>query len=405
MAFQEYRYTVSLKYIHNSKEINIDNELINFIYIDSDYLGKKAFPIVYLGIRLPVNIYNDMIENIKNDTVVFTLNKYTTDSKEESSPNIESQIIKGQFLYFFNTTDPNYNQDIEDEVTEDGQNTSGYKSVKIGLASLDILNYCKNIINDVVSGNMSSIIHDYIGSGNNKVIMQPLDNNKYMNELIIPPLPTLNKLLEYLNSVSSFYNTSYRFFIDLNMTTYLLSNNGIAVETKDSKYSSIIIKVSNSTEIEMYKEPGVEIDIENKCYNLYLNAQNTSTTINVYKDKEVNKIITIDSSGNIKKSLLSNSNNSKGTRTNIFRTFNDNVNEINEIENLIESNKVMMNITKEGVDCSIITPEKSINITNYKTYREYDGKYILAGKQEIFVRNDSSNFTCSTILKLLKVKS
>ena len=48
MAFREYRYKAELKYIHKSKEIDITSESIKFIYIDSDYLGKKAFPIIYL---------------------------------------------------------------------------------------------------------------------------------------------------------------------------------------------------------------------------------------------------------------------------------------------------------------------------------------------------------------------
>ena len=399
MAFREFRYKVELKYIHESKEEDITTEGIKFICIDSDYLGKKAFPVVYLGLNLDKKIYNKMIRNIQKDTVVFSLSKYNV-SDDGSSNSVESKVIKDEFIYFFNETNSTDSDDTTDKEAIE------MVSIKIGLISLDILNMCKNVKNDVLVGNMSSILYDYLDNKAEKVIIEPLDNNKEFEELIIPPVPTLNKLLEYLNNTCSFYNTQYRFFIDLNKTVYLLSSKGKAIETKDSKYSSIIVRVSaDSSNVDKYKEAGVEIDTSNKCYNLYLDESNTSTTINVYKDKEVNKIITISTNGVINKSTLDNSDNAKGTRTSIYRTFNENEYEIKNIKNLIESNKVMMNITKEGVDCSMITPEKSISVENHELYKKFNGKYLLAGKQEIYMMNDSDSFTCNTTLKLLRIKS
>ena len=399
MAFQEYRYKAELKYIHNSKETDIVSESINFICIDSDYLGKKAFPIIYLGVNLEEDIYKAMVANIKTDTVVFSLTKFIVD--EEGSGTIESKVIKDEFIYFLN--DMNASDD-EDTDEEDESSFTSSKNIKIGLISVSILNICKDIQNDVLTGNMSSILYYYLKRAD-KVIMEPLDNNKSFSNIIIPPIPTINKLLEYLNNICSFYNSSYRFFIDLNKTAYLLSNKGTAIETKDSKYSSILLKVSSNSSDTMGKEPGIEVDTKNKCYNIYLDSSNTSTNINLYKDKEVNRVVTISTNGVIKKSNLSNSNNAKGTRTSIYRTFNENNDEINSIQNLIETNKVIMTVSKAGVDCSIITPEKSINVNNHKLYKEYDGKYILAGKQESYIMNDGENITCTTTLKLLKVKS
>ena len=403
MALREYRYKAELKYINGNNEINITTESINFICIDSDYLGKKAFPIIYIGINLKASIYNTMLENIKEDTVVLSMTKYTVD--EDGGSTVESKFIKDEFIYFFNETDPDYNQDLEKASSEgDIDSTSGYKRVKMGLLNLNILNLCKTMYNDIISGKMSSILYYYLKDASS-IIMQKLDNNKEFDKLIIPPLPTLNKLLQYLNNISSFYNTSYRFFIDLNKRAYLLSNNGDAVPAKDEMYSSIIVKVSSDIEDSTSKEPGIEIDSKNQCYNLYLDSSNTSTTINLYKDKEVSKIITISTNGIIKSSKLDTFKNSTGIRTNIYRTFNENNKEIQNIAHLTTSGNVMLNITKEGVDCSLITPNKSINVKNHKLYKEYDGKYILAGKQEIFVMNDMSNFTCNTILKMLKIKS
>lgn len=406
MAFQEYRYKVELSYIHKSKETKITPESIKFIHIDSDYLGKKAFPIIFLGVNLEFEVYKNMISNMKEDTVVFALTKYIVD--ENNSGVVETKIVKDEFLYFFDKSNIGEDEDTaeadESEHVSSADQAIRSLNLKLGLINLSILNMCKEIQNDVLTGNMSSILYYYLKRGN-KVIMEPLDNNKSFTNIIIPPIPTINRLLEYLNNICSFYNSSYRFFIDLNKNVYLLSNSGNGVETKDSKYSSIMIKSSGDSSNASTKEPGIEIDTKNKCYNIYLDTSNTFTNINLYKDKEVNKIITISSNGVIKQSKLDTSNNAKGTRTSIYRIFNENNNEINNIKNLIEAEKVMLTISKAGVDCSIVTPEKSINVTNSKVYKEYDGKYILAGKQESFIMNDGENFTCTTTLKLLRIKS
>ena len=43
-----------------------------------------------------------------------------------------------------------------------------------------------------------------------------------MEQLIIPPLETVSKALEYLNRMSAFYDTKFRYFLDYD-TGYLLS--------------------------------------------------------------------------------------------------------------------------------------------------------------------------------------
>lgn len=397
MAFKEFRYKVELTYLNNKEEVNITTESINSICIDSDYFGKKAFPVVYIDINLKNTIYNKMLSNIEKGTVIFSLSKFAV---SEDNSTTETKVIKDEFLYFFDNT----NLSEDSMQSEDKDEYEEYKNLRMGLVNLSILNMCKTMNNDVVSGSMSNILFYYLRYAK-KIIMEPLSNNNTFSNLIIPPIPTLNKLLKYLNNISSFYNSSYRFFIDLNKTAYLLSNSGKSVETKDSTYSSIIMKVVPDDNADnKYKEPGIEIDSQNKCYILYLNSINTTLTENLYKDKEISKIVSISTNGSVKESTLDTCKNSKGDRVSIIRTFNENNSEVSSLSNLYENSKIMMNITKEGVDCSLITPEKSINITNENSTKYY-GKYILVGKQELYIMNDASNFTCNTILKLMKVKS
>ena len=284
MAFKEYRYKVELTYVHGTEEVYIPTESIKFVSIDSDYFGKKAFPIIYLAINLKLNIFNRMLANIQSDRVIFSLSRFAVSKDDENT--IETRVIKDEFLYFFdNTNIAKFDMDVEEN--------ESYRQLRMGLLNLGILNICKSMTTEVVTGSMSNILYDRF-KGGSRIIIEPLTNNTYFNKLIIPPIPTLNKLLKYLNNISSFYDTSYRFFIDLNKKIYLLSNSGNAVETKDNTYSSIIIKILPNDNIDStYKDSGIDIDVKNKCYVLYAISANTQVSENLHKDKETSKVISI----------------------------------------------------------------------------------------------------------------
>ena len=396
----ETRYEVELNYLHKNKETNIKTEAIKYITIDNNYLATN-FPVIFLKVNIISSLYDKMLKNIESDTVALTISKYDNDKEQRTTTN----YIKDEFIYFFPNTDSNYNEEIEKEATDDKQSTSNaYRETHIGLLSIEIYNYTKKIYNDVISGNMQSIVYTYL-KDLKKVIMEPFDTDKEMKNLLIPPIVGLNNLIDYLSDINSFYNSHHMFFIDLTKTCFLLSCNGNEVKRKANSYSSVIIDVDKTGKDSKSKALGMEKDTKNKCFKLNINRKDYNFSKNLYSDKEYNQIITIDSIGKVSKINLNNANNSKGKRVKIFRTLSSNGNKKLNLKYISSVSNAIVSVTKSNIDSSVLTPEKSYNISNPNANKKYDGDYTLISKQEIFRKEDEKYFTVVVNLKLSKTVS
>ena len=400
MSNIENRYNVELKYIHNNKETEIKSEAIKYISIDNNYLDIN-FPILLLSLNIKSSLYDTMLSNIDKDTVTLTISKYNSDNDTKVMKN----YIKGEFLYFFSSSDSNYNKELEKTASDDKESTSeAYRNTYMGLVSLDIVNYTRKIYNDVLSGTLQSIIYNYISSIG-KVIIEPFDNNKSVKDLLIPPIVGIDKLIDYIYSISSFYKSQYIFFIDLTKTCYLLSCNGNGVKRKSNEYPSIIINVDSSAVDSKHKTLGMVKNSKKRCYELNINSKDYHFNKDPYYDKDYNKIISIDSMGNVSNITLPTSSNSKGTRPKLYRYIIGNTNKKNNIKYLSLLTDSVVSVVKDDIDTSVLTPEKSYNISNLDANKSKDGKYVLIEKKEIFKKEDEKYFTITVDLKLSKVVS
>lgn len=397
----ETRYEVNLQYINNGKSTEINSESIKYICIDNDYLDS-SFPVIYMNLKIDSNLYDKMLSNINTDTVVLTIGKYNSNKEEKTIVN----YIKQEFLYFFASTDYNYakeNDEGTDEENSQESSNNGYRNAYMGLLSLDIINYNKEIFNDIISGNMESIVYKYI-SNINKVIIEPFDTDKQMNNLLIPPIVGISNLINYLYNISSFYNSYYIFFVDFTKTCYLLSCNGKGVQRKSDDYSSIIINVNGSKD-STSKELGFVKNTKEKCYSVNINYTDYKFNKDLYQDKDYNEIITIDSDGKVSKVKLNTSKNSKGNRIKIFRTLSTNNTKKSNLKFMSGLSNSVVSVTKGDIDSSLFTPEKSYSVRNAEGYNNEDGEYILVGKQEVFRKEDKEYFSLIVNLKLTKTVS
>ena len=391
----EYRYKVGLTYIYNDEEIGIEEESIQYIVIDSNYLNRN-FPIIYISLNIKSLLYDKMLANIDRDTVVLSISKYV----EEDKQSVSKKYIKDEFIYIFNETNPTENADLEKQAADSEDNSNAYTNVIMGLISKDLLNGNNKRYNDVIcKTNMISVVFDYLTEIANKIVLEPFDNNITLDNFIIPPIASTSKLLRYLNSTSNFYNTSYRYFIDLNKTAYLLSNKGRKLDIPNT-YQSVIIKVAEDSTDSDHILPGIVVNNKQECYILYVDSIYIDT--NPFKDKKYNNLASINSDYYYTASIKTNKN-SNGGRWKLYRGFNDNEKNINEVYNLSNITSTTISFSKPGLDSSVITPEKVYTLQNKNIYKKYDGKYILTSKQEIFKKEDAENFSSNTTLVLSKI--
>lgn len=390
-----YSYKVDAKFVLNGKEKSIIPECITSVITNYDY-DNNNIPIIYLGVKLETALYNKMVTNTEKGTVTLTISK----SKNQSNISVYKNYIKDTFTYSM-STDPDYNSSIEKQTDTENQVGINYREGFIALVQLKTTDNNKKIINNIIkNSNMASIIHKY--TSHMKMVMESLHVDKHFNFLIIPPVDSIAKLLKYLNRQSIFYRGGYRYFVDFDKT-YLLSSEGNPIDAKDGLYSTVIINVTDPLDGESF-QTGIVMDHKNKAYILNINGNNTLADIKKSEDKIFNTIMGIDSYGNTRELSLNIPRTEKSSdKIRLERVPSDNMDYLDYLKYNIENSVLMFNVTKTEVDSSLITPNKEFIVRNYPNFSEYNGRYVLSYKKEIFI-NQNGTFISSIIFGLRKIK-
>ena len=71
-------------------------------------------------------------------------------------------------------------------------------------------------------------------------------------------------------------------------------------------------------------------------------------------------------------------------------------------KNIVESNTILLEFTKENLDGSIFTPNKRYMVNNFPGYEEYNGTYTLLYKKET-IKNTNGEFGIAVSIGLKKV--
>lgn len=391
-----YKYKVDAKFVLDNKEEPILSEGITSIITNYDY-DNNNLPIIYMGVRLEHALYNKMVLNSQKGTITLTISKAKTGGNYE----IYENYIKDTFTYNM-SDDPDYNSTMEKQAGSDSTIMQSYKEGYIALIKQSTTNNNKKVVNTIIrNSNMASIIHKY--TSHMKMVIEPLHKDKYFNFLIIPPLESITKLLEFLNKQSVFYKGGYRYFVDFDKT-YLLSEEGNPIDVKDGNYNTIILNILDIVDAESALS-GVVTDTQNKAYVLNINVKDTSIEIKKSSSNIFNKVIGVDSYGNTKEvdlDIFKSENNT--SKAKIERVPSDNMEYIDYLKNKIESTSIILNVSKTEIDTSLITPNKEFLVRNYPTLSDYNGRYVLSYKKEVFTQQ-GENFVGSTVFGIKKIKT
>ena len=268
------------------------------------------------------------------------------------------------------------------------------------------------INNEFKNTNAISIINHYTQSF--QMIIEPFDNLDIMKLCYIPPLEGITRLLEYLDSVQSFYTTPYRFFMDYKYT-YLLSMKGTGIDINDGTYKTVQITVQKDDEEysnNSGKFIGMGINSKQKIYQFRISDKMVVPSTNDTTDKLFNKVYAVDYKGNTK-TVTVDTNSEVDTKAasnmKIIRVNNSNFGITDEIKSAAEGTGKTISVNIADVDASIFVPYKEFIFTfEKKEDKVFNGVYNLCSKKEVYASNgnvdNEGEFKCIVNL-LFKKKS
>ena len=389
----QYKYSIEMYAIINNERIDIDPSYI--ISLTSDYnYDSNNMPALYVTTNLPVAIYDTLLSNIHSGSIVLTVYKFDT----KFTFNLKEEYIHDRFSYLI-PSDPSY---AKSNISSYTNEQDAYTRVVIALLKKDFFTNNKQVINEIFKNtNKSSIIHRYTNKRN--MVIEPFDHNKTFDYLIIPPMETVTSLISYLNNIEVLYDTGYRYFRDFDKT-YLLSNRGFIVkDSTDSSMNSIIINIDSE-----YNEESISnvtnINKDAGAYTLTIPSNRCNIDINSALEKSYNTILGITTEGTtVKRKLdIPMDKNDAKEKIKLYRLYNDNTNYIDNINNAISSSSTIIHIAKTELDSSFITPNKEYLVNNRSYYKNYNGRYLLSYKREVFIKEDD-NYISSTMFGIRKV--
>ena len=388
-----YKYTANLTYIVGDQVYDIETTSIRTIAIDCNY-DQMNMPMIFMTLGIYQSLANKMI--LHQDIGLFILDIKRCVSNSDM-PDLYSDYISDKFIYFIAG-----NIDTENtvEITEDAPDDD--TTVTVGLLSLDHVNKNKKTVNGIINGKLSSAM--YYLTGHLPIVIEPPSNNVTLENVILPPINSVNKSLEYLNSINVFYNTPYRFFIDFDQA-YLISSSGNAIKAKGEHISSVMITIRHEDEAESLIQ-GMTTNKSQALYEVIVSSKDCELSDNGLSEKSYSKISATNTSGKSSKTTLStvSTGSSITSKTKTIRISNDNTGLLNNLATSIDQSAIQILVQKTDVDSSVFTMNKEYIIRANDAYgsETYNGRYLLTRKRELYIRDDNT-FTMDVMLLFKKV--
>lgn len=396
-----YKYTASMKYILGDTILDIDAMQIKSIAIDSNY-KKMNMPMIFVTASIHDDYVDLMEENQNSGIFILTIKRAVANS---DMPDLYMDYIEDEFIYFMasdssgNATHDNSNKNADYEDNSDREDL--YELVSIGLLSLDHVNKNKKVLNGVVSGGLSSLM--YYVTSHLPILIEPPTNNVEIKNQFLPPMNSVSKALEYINSISVFYDTPYRFFIDFDCS-YLLSSSGKAIKKKGEDIGTVFITLRED-EDSGAKVQGMYTNTEKKMYQIDVDDSDCEIADNHISGKSYSKLVAAGTSGTtFNKTVTDLTDSSIVDKTKTIRVSNDNSGLLDNIVSSLNSSSTQLLIQKTDIDASVLTMNKEYIIQANDVYDEekYNGKYLLTRKRELYIRVDEG-FTMDVMLLFEKL--
>lgn len=335
----KYEYYIDLYYnCMDYKEPKlIDQKNIKSLTIYKEY-DKYNMPIATMNLHIDKKFADNIIKNSKTATMIMAVYKYQLDNNAA----IKQLYFKHEFSYLTDD-DTNKTEDIDYAKTDskDEDREDVYRILKLGLISKKLVDRNLSPNNATIyKSSMQNIIVDLLNIGE-PLLIEPFTETELVEQLIIPPKESLSKTLDYLNTIRVFYNTGYRFFMDLD-NIYLVSKSGKATLRNVDKYATIKFNLSDIGGKEEAILEGFRDDDKTKSYIVDIPTTDIKYGKDNITDKELNGFTAvIDASKTVQQSYLKNSRAFGG----IFGVYQNIMNTMNTIKKVSSSvRQVVKNI-------------------------------------------------------------
>lgn len=384
---QTFKGIIELAFDYQGNREKIQSEKIIYIMIESDY-ENRVLPIIYVSMAVSGTLYSKIMKYKDSAKFYLSINKQNVNSNSSIAKN----TLSGTFSYIPSTSNPNYSEDLNNP---DDYTDSSYRRIMLGLVSTELTNQLRKSFNNVYNNIDQNTLVGLALEGTN-VVIEPLEYNEKYDSILVPPITSRYKMLDFIFNKDSFYDTNYRYFMDFDKS-YLLSKVGNPVDAGDGQLTNVIIDIRSVTANESYYEG---IEVKNGAYYIYVNPSNTNITLNEGTEKVANQIVGVDDDGEVQ-TLDLDINNTVGSETKQMFVRSSNA---ALYKNELETNTIIIEILKQNIDGSAFTPNKCITINNYDDYKKYNGKYLIIYKKE-FYKCVAGEFVVSCNVGLKKIKN
>ena len=388
-----YKYTASATFIDGSDVYDLETVNIRTIAIDYNY-NDLNMPMIFMTLGIYKSLANKMI--MKQDSAIFILNIKRAITNSDM-PNLYSDYINDKFIYFITgDIDEGTLVELEEDAPDDDT------TVTVGLLCQDHVNKNKKPVNGIIKGNLSSAM--YYLTGHLPIVIEPPTSNIALENKIIPPLNSVAKSIEYLNSIHVLYNTPYRFFIDFDQA-YLISSSGNGVKVRGNNINTVLITILHEDEYDA-KIQGMTTNKSQELYDVLVSHKDCQLCDNTLSNKSFSKVTATNTSGNSTNatSATKSSSSNVTSKTRTIRVPNDNDGLLQNMVTKMDQSAIQILVQKTDVDSAAFSMNREYIIRAEEAYNTdaYNGRYLLVRKRELYIRDDDT-FTVNVMLLLQKV--
>lgn len=397
---------IVMKFKYENETKDLPSNLLKYIIFNYKY-QDEFMPIIYLSLAVTNDLYTKFKKYAKTARIYLEVNIMNP----ENPTAIKKRILKGEFNYILSSYNSIYSEDISKTAIEGGayDNNESYRILNVALLSLKILNQIKNSFNGIYSDIDVNTMLVKALEGIKTIAKKPKYNRTF-DTIIVPALNNKKKLINFIFNISPFYDLPFIYFVDFNAKAYLLDQSGEYVDDMTGdQVKSIYFSIYKVTERKAYVDGMMKKDGKT-YYQIYINPAHVNVFQNVVTDKVSNQLIMVDKDGSIDFAEFGSADiNGKFNSNNGSKSFNaDTTKQIfargdkaNLVKNEVESNTYSIDLEKENIDASILTPNKEYIIDD-QVEDKYSGKYTLIWKRTVAV-NKSGNIQNVTSVRLKKV--
>jgi len=377
---------ITLKFVANG--VTDDLETIKLLYLMTEYdYRNKVLPTIIMSYNASDYEYKRIIENKEGGQFYLKValkNKLSTTA-------VSHVVIDDYFSYVQSTSNPNAYESLNEESDQDN-----YTNIVIGLVSKSLTENLRKSFNGIYADINTSTIIGLALEGTSCVI-ENIKYDKNYDSIIIPPITTRYKLLEFLQEQDPFFDTKFVYFMDFN-SSYLVSKSGIKTNSGDGTLQDIIIDVKDITDKQAFSDGLIE---SNGAYIITIGAKDYSLSTDNATDKIVDELVAVDDTIDTTSISVKQGSKDPLTKKKFIRS-----DQLTLIKNELNQGQIHVSISKNNLDGSIFTPNKVITLNHYhEDYQQYNGNYLLVNRKELIKNaNDDTNlFYISTELLLQPV--